>query len=65
MEKFFIIEEIKSTLPKSLFQIQMQIFVICVTISKENDMNASAFRDVWARVMFLKFSKLHEPQGSS
>ena len=26
-----------------------------------NRMNASAFRDLWARVMFRKFSKLHEP----
>ena len=24
-------------------------------------MNASAFRDLWARVMLWKFSKLHEP----
>ena len=31
-------------------------------ISTENRMNASAFRDIWARVVFLKFSKLHEPQ---
>ena len=26
-------------------------------------MKASAFRDIWARVMFFKFSKLHEPQA--
>ena len=25
-------------------------------------MNANAFRDIWARVMFFKFLKLHEPQ---
>ena len=30
-------------------------------ISEENHVSASAFRDVWARAMFLKFSKLHEP----
>ena len=30
-----------------------------------NRMNASAFRDTWARVMFFKFSKLHEPQVSA
>ena len=30
-------------------------------ISVENCVSASAFRDVWARAMFLKFSKLHEP----
>ena len=30
-----------------------------------NRMNASAFRDIWARVMFFKFSKLHEPQASA
>lgn len=35
----------------------MYLVDICI----ENRMNASAFRDVWARVMFLKFSKLHEP----
>ena len=34
-------------------------------IYKENRMNASAFRDIWARVMFLKFSKLYEPQASA
>ena len=28
-------------------------------------MNANAFRDIWARMMFLKFSKLHEPQASA
>ena len=28
-------------------------------------MNASAFRDIWARVMFCKVSKLHEPQASA
>ena len=28
-------------------------------------MKVSAFRDVWARVMFLKFSKLDEPQASA
>ena len=28
-------------------------------------MKASAFRDIWARVMFSKFSKLHEPQASA
>ena len=26
-------------------------------------MNESAFRNIWARVMFFKFSKLHEPQA--
>ena len=26
-----------------------------------NRVKASAFRDIWARVMFFKFSKLHEP----
>ena len=30
-------------------------------VSIGNRMNASAFRDLWARVMFWKFSKLHEP----
>ena len=30
-------------------------------ISVENRMNASAFRDIWAGVIFFKFSKLHEP----
>ena len=30
-----------------------------------NRMNASASRDIWARVMFFKFSKLHEPQASA
>ena len=34
-------------------------------ISIENRMKASAFRDRWARVMFFKFSKLHEPQASA
>ena len=34
-------------------------------ISKENHMNASAFHDIWASVIFLKFSKLHEPQVSA
>ena len=29
-------------------------------ISIGNRMNTSAFRDLWARVMFWKFSKLHE-----
>ena len=28
-------------------------------------MNASALRDIWAQVMFWKFSKLHEPQASA
>ena len=28
-------------------------------------MNASAFRDLWARVMFWKFSKLHEQWSSA
>jgi len=28
-------------------------------------MNASAFRDLWARVMFWKFPKLHEPKASA
>ena len=31
----------------------------------ENRMNASTFRDIRARVMFLKFSKLHEPHASA
>ena len=35
----------------------------CISIG--NRMNASAFRDIWARVMFFKFSKLHEPQASA
>ena len=34
-------------------------------ISIGNRPNASAFRDIWARVMFFKFSKLHEPQASA
>ena len=33
-------------------------------IRVENRMYASAFRDIWVRVMFLKFSKLHKPQAS-
>ena len=28
-------------------------------------MNASAFRDIWAQVLFWKFSKLQEPQASA
>ena len=28
-------------------------------------MNASALRNIWARVMFFKISKLHEPQASA
>ena len=31
----------------------------------ENRVKASAFRDIWARVMFFKFSKLHELQASA
>ena len=31
----------------------------------ENRVNASTFRDIRARVMFLKFSKLHEPHASA
>ena len=38
--------------------------LICL-ISIGNRMNASLFRDIWARVMFLKFSKLHKPQASA
>ena len=34
-------------------------------MSIENRMKASAFRDIWARVMFFKFSKLHDPQASA
>ena len=41
------------------------IFYLDVAFSMENRMNARAFRDIWARVMFLKFSKLHEPQAST
>ena len=36
---------------------------VCFCI--ENRMNACAFRDIWARVMFSKLSKLHEPQASA
>ena len=32
-------------------------------ISIENRMNASTFRDIWARVMFLKFSILARAAG--
>ena len=47
--------------------------IICAFVSEisgyavriENRMNGSAFRDIWARVMFLKFSKLHEPQANA
>ena len=38
-----------------------ELVLICI----ENRMNASVFRDIWARVMFLKLSKLHKPQSSS
>ena len=41
------------------------IFYLGAAFSIENRMNASAFRDIWARVMFLKFLKLHEPQEAS
>ena len=34
-------------------------------INIENRMNASAFCDIWAWVMFLKFLKLHKQQGSA
>ena len=39
------------------------IFYLDVAFSIENRMNARAFRDIWAQVMFLKFSKLHVPQA--
>ena len=35
------------------------IFYLDVAFIIENRMNASAFRDIWARVMFLKFPKYH------
>jgi len=41
------------------------IFYLDVAFSIENRMNARAFRDIWAQVMFLKFSKLHESQASA
>ena len=41
------------------------IFYIDVAFSIENGMNARAFRDIWAQVMFLKFSKLHDPLASA
>ena len=37
------------------------IHLICIG----NRMNASALRDIWARVMFLKFSKFYEPKVSA
>ena len=40
---------------------RLAIWTVCIG----NRMYASAFRDIWARVMFLKFSKLHEPQASA
>ena len=39
------------------------IFYLDVAFSIENRMNARAFRDIWAQVMFLKVSKLLEPQA--
>ena len=36
-----------------------------IIINIGNRMNESAFRDIWARVMFFKFSKLHKPQASA
>ena len=36
-----------------------------LVISIENHMKASAFRDIWARVIFFKFSKLHKPKASA
>ena len=41
------------------------IFYLDVAFGIENRINARVFRDIWARVMFLKFSKLHEPQVSA
>ena len=41
------------------------IFYLDVAFSIENRMNARAFRDIWAQVMFLKFSKLHDPLASA
>ena len=41
------------------------IFYLDVVFSIGNRMNASAIRDIWAQVMLLKFSKLHEPQASA
>ena len=35
------------------------------TIYIGNRMKAGAFHNIWVRVMFLKFSKLHEPQASA
>ena len=34
-------------------------------ICTENRMNESAFRNIWARVTFFKFSKLRGPQASA
>ena len=41
------------------------IFYLDVAFSIENRMNARAFRDISAQVMFLKFSKLHDPLASA
>ena len=34
-------------------------------ISIENRVNASVCRDIWAQVMFIKFSNLHDPLASA
>ena len=39
-----------------------EIVIIMIIISIGYRMNASAFRDLWAQVMFGKFPKLHEPK---
>ena len=44
--------------------VELITYLSC-SISIGNHVNASAFRDIWARMMFLKFSKLHEPQASA
>lgn len=35
-----------------------------ITLSIENRMNANAFRDIWARVLFFKFSKIGRAAGA-
>ena len=41
------------------------VFYMSVLLCIGNRMNARAFRDIWVGVMFLKVSKLHEPEASA
>jgi len=50
-------------LPKCILLYNKSMISTALSVSIENHMNESAFRNIWARVMFFKFLKLHERQA--